>query len=91
MAIVAAMASIPKLGERTSLAERPPMRGDTPADETTQGGEADAGRLRTRTLINLRWLAVAGQISTILITGPEAGRSRSPTALCWPWWPRPRS
>ena len=70
MAIVGAMASIPKVGEWTSSADRPSLRADTRLDEAAQGRTDNAGRLRNRTLINLRWLAVAGQISTILITGP---------------------
>ncbi|MGH7009502.1 MAG: ActS/PrrB/RegB family redox-sensitive histidine kinase [Caulobacteraceae bacterium] len=46
------------------------MQADTPGASAAQVRRGpDAGRLRTRTLIMLRWLAVAGQTAAIVIAG----------------------
>ena len=44
-------------------------RSDTPGGGRPQARQASVGRLRTRTLIMLRWLAVAGQSAAVLVVG----------------------
>ncbi|HEX7758644.1 MAG TPA: ActS/PrrB/RegB family redox-sensitive histidine kinase [Caulobacteraceae bacterium] len=44
-------------------------RSDTLLPGGVQGRGATQGRLRTRTLINLRWLAIGGQTGAVLFTG----------------------
>ncbi len=65
------MASISDLGKATPPISRAATSGEALAERETpvRAASDDAGRLRTRTLINLRWLAVAGQLATVLITG----------------------
>ncbi|HEV2364163.1 MAG TPA: ActS/PrrB/RegB family redox-sensitive histidine kinase [Caulobacteraceae bacterium] len=74
---------------RTHLAEPPRPEADTALPPSAQadlvevegageGAQArshfpDAGRLRTRTLIMLRWLAVAGQVSAVVVASALLG------------------
>ncbi len=62
------MTSLPKAIEP---APKPANRGDTPpaGGPQVRDASADAGRLRTRTLINLRWLSIVGELATISFAG----------------------
>ncbi|MHB8527913.1 MAG: ActS/PrrB/RegB family redox-sensitive histidine kinase [Caulobacteraceae bacterium] len=87
MAIVGAMAAISHEGELAALEEHPANLADTPEPPTAQAHRyhgADAGRLRTRTLITLRWLALAGQTGTIVVVGAGLNvRLPYPSLFAW--------
>ncbi|HZL00762.1 MAG TPA: sensor histidine kinase, partial [Caulobacteraceae bacterium] len=64
------MTSIPAPGTADPTAGEPARaRLGSPATDGQQGRDAAAGRLRTRTLILLRWLAIAGQTAALLAVG----------------------
>lgn len=71
---------LPRVGDRTLDTAAAGAEQDD-GDLFTFGGGPRRGRLRVRTLVNLRWIAIAGQTLTVLFVGWVL-KLPTPFALC---------
>ena len=76
-----AMASAPSTVTPTPVKPGPDTLGQAAAQAAAAIAAPRAGRLRVRTLITLRWLALAGQAITLAVTA-QALRFPAPYAAC---------